>query len=302
MIHSRLRRLSLAFLVVVGTCGAAGCLIRIPGPQPAPLNITPATLPHAVEGRAYEAVVFAEPDTATAWEVTSGVLPVGVTLSRESGRLTGTPLEPGTFTFTVTARDGSLFVRSGQFSQTLRVIPTLVLNAALNAGRVGEAYSGSVVASGGEPPYGFESLGLPAGLAFDPVAGTISGTPQFPAEAVQLQFRVTDSGSPSQTTVFSTSIEIKPRPVSITTTTLPMGQLGVSYSQAIAAVDGSPPYSWRVAALSGVLPSGLRLNPDTGAISGVPTSAGEFTFTIEVADSDDPASVASQAFVLTITE
>ena len=64
---------------------------------------------------------------------------------------------------------------------------------------------------------------------------------------------------------------------------LPGGQAGVSYSQTLTASNGNTPYTWSV--ISGSLPSGLSLNPATGAITGTPAVAGAYTFTIQVTDS-----------------
>ncbi len=49
------------------------------------------------------------------------------------------------------------------------------------------------------------------------------------------------------------------------------------------AAGGSPPYSWQLTA--GALPGGLSLNASSGVISGTPSAAGTFNFTIQVTDS-----------------
>jgi hypothetical protein len=65
--------------------------------------------------------------------------------------------------------------------------------------------------------------------------------------------------------------------------TLPAGTVGVAYAQTVTATGGTaPPNGFAVA--SGTLPPGLTLNPTTGAISGTPTTAGPFTFTIGASD------------------
>jgi hypothetical protein len=44
-----------------------------------------------------------------------------------------------------------------------------------------------------------------------------------------------------------------------------------------------PPYHYALS--SGILPPGLTLDPDTGVISGTPTLAGTYIFTVLVTDS-----------------
>src|SRR5207244_9684918 len=61
------------------------------------------------------------------------------------------------------------------------------------------------------------------------------------------------------------------------------GQVGVPYNSALVASGGIPPYTFSI--ISGALPPGLTLNPATGAITGIPTDAGNFPFTAQVVDS-----------------
>ena len=69
-------------------------------------------------------------------------------------------------------------------------------------------------------------------------------------------------------------------PLAITTTSLPNGTKGDAYSATLAASGGTLPYTWSII---GSLPSGLSLNPSTGIITGIPTSAaGTFSFTVQV--------------------
>lgn len=63
---------------------------------------------------------------------------------------------------------------------------------------------------------------------------------------------------------------------------LPRAEVGVAYSQPLVALGGTPPYGRSIA--TGCLPSGLSLNACTGVISGTPTEAGMFAFTVQVKD------------------
>jgi hypothetical protein len=65
--------------------------------------------------------------------------------------------------------------------------------------------------------------------------------------------------------------------------TPPGGTVGVSYGFCFSASGGTPPYSFAIVA--GSIPPGTSLDPATGCITGTPTAAGTFCFTIEATDS-----------------
>ena len=85
--------------------------------------------------------------------------------------------------------------------------------------------------------------------------------------------------------------------LSITPSSLPNGQVGVSYSQTLIASNGNTPYTWSVS--SGSLPGGLSLDPATGAITGTPTTSGAYSFTIQV--TDNTGETVSVAFSINIS-
>ena len=88
-------------------------------------------------------------------------------------------------------------------------------------------------------------------------------------------------------------------PVSISTASLPNGQVGVAYSTALSATGGTAPYAWSLT--SGALPAGLLLSASTGVISGTPTAAATaMPLTFLVKDSSSPASTNSASLTLTI--
>ena len=67
------------------------------------------------------------------------------------------------------------------------------------------------------------------------------------------------------------------------TATLPPATVGSTYGGSVTASGGVAPYV--VAIASGQLPSGLSLNATSGDISGTPTTAGTFAFTVSASDS-----------------
>jgi hypothetical protein len=164
-------------------------------------------------------------------------------------------------------------------------------------GQIGVAYSQTVQATGGTTPYSWSIVGgsLPAGLSLGSSSGTISGTPTT-AGTSNFTVRVTDSQGTPDTDDQALSIAI-PVDLSVTTSSLPGGQVSVAYSQSLAATGGVTPYSWSLA--SGSLPAGLSLSSG-GVISGTPTAAGTSNFTVQVSDSQTPADTATKALSITI--
>jgi hypothetical protein len=79
-----------------------------------------------------------------------------------------------------------------------------------------------------------------------------------------------------------------------TSATLLSGFTGGAYAQDLSATGGVTPYTWTL--VSGALPAGLAISG--AAIAGTPTTAGTFTFTLQVADA--VGDVTTLAFSLTV--
>ncbi|MGH3110313.1 MAG: putative Ig domain-containing protein, partial [Gaiellaceae bacterium] len=125
---------------------------------------------------------------------------------------------------------------------------------------------------------------LPGGLSLDSSTGAVAGTPTS-SGTYSFTAEVSDDASQSDTQALSITVDPAPAPppLAITTPpTLPAATQRVSYSVALAATGGDPPYTW--SRVSGSLPKGLTLSP-SGVISGTPTKRGNSTFTLRVRDS-----------------
>lgn len=85
-------------------------------------------------------------------------------------------------------------------------------------------------------------------------------------------------------------------PLAVTTTSLPGGTVTVPYSATLTATGGTGTgYSWTVSA--GALPGGLLL-ATSGTLSGTPTAAGTFDFTLKVTDSSGATATAGLSLVM----
>lgn len=178
-----------------------------------------------------------------------------------------------------------------------------VTTTSLPDGVTTSAYSAALSAFGGVYPYTWSiSSGslTGSGLSLDSATGVISGATPV-AGTYTFTVKVTDNNSPTKNTA-TRSLSIKISSVNITNTTLKSWTQGVEYSntpaETLAATGGTAPYTWSVS--SGNFPSGLTLNASSGAITGIPTASGIFTFTVNATDSAGTPATATKEFTITI--
>jgi uncharacterized protein (TIGR03437 family) len=168
---------------------------------------------------------------------------------------------------------------------TSNTVLTITSPSPLANGAVGLAYSLSFAATGGLTPYSWSVTSgvLPAGLNLGST-GSLTGTP---TAAGQFAFTigVADSaqGPAAQTASKSFTLRISPA-LSITTTSPIAATAGSSLTVVLTATGGAPLYLWFVAPGS-QLPPGITLDASSGFLSGTPTTAGTYNFTVTVQDS-----------------
>ena len=176
--------------------------------------------------------------------------------------------------------------------------PPTITTTSLPNGTASTAYSFTLQGSAtGSMTWAVISGSLPSGLSLTGSTGVISGTPSA-AGTFNFTIRLTDSAT-ALTDSQALSIVVDPAytAVSITTTSpLTGGSVGTAYSVTIAKANGIAPYDWAVT--SGSLPAGVTLTAATGVLSGVPTTSGGTSFTLQV--TDGRGNTASRAFSLTI--
>jgi large repetitive protein len=258
--------------------------------------------PAANVGQAYSAVFEGSGGSGTPYtfKVVAGSLPPGIsccTIGDEGdGQIQGTPTKEGTFAFTVQIEDPARDTAQANFSVTVGPPLPLVISgpACCGSGDVGTAFLYDLIASGGVQPYTWSVTGtLPPGIKFSlsptpNFSGTPTATGTFP-----LTIEVTDStgtqASQSGSIVISPAgTPPPPAPLQIVApgagTPDDVGTVGESFDETLEASGGVTPYSWAITGL----PPGLSITPgpsEESEISGTPTTAGTYSFTITVTDS-----------------
>ncbi|MHB8092066.1 MAG: putative Ig domain-containing protein, partial [Syntrophales bacterium] len=249
-----------------------------------PLVITTPRFNDGIVGTAYNQTIAASGGYGSyQWAVFSGTLPDGLSLDPQTGVISGTPAAStyGIIILSVTDDFGRVTYKdySIKISDPLRV-----LTSALPKGLRNEAYSEAIRKDGGIGPYTFSYSGtLPAGLSLNTSTGAISGTPTT-AGLTNFGITVSDSTYPTAQTV-TQNLSLRVTSVLTVTTSeiLPNIKKDVAISPlTLVAKGGASPYTW--AFVSGTLPGGISLDPQTGQITGTPTEKGDFVFTIAVTD------------------
>jgi uncharacterized protein YhjY with autotransporter beta-barrel domain len=177
--------------------------------------------------------------------------------------------------------------------------PITVTPASLPAPQVGTAYTPvTLSASGGTSPYTYTltsgNASLPPGMTFTNSSATFSGTPTEDGDYT-VSIQVEDSTGITTTKSYALDV---PAPV-FTFSTLPQPTVGIAYNQQIAVTGGTSPYT-NFSVSSGALPSGLSLS-SSGVLSGTPTTAANYNFTVQMADSSTPTTYyGAHTYTLTV--
>ncbi|NTW84849.1 MAG: hypothetical protein HGB30_01650 [Holophagaceae bacterium] len=209
--------------------------------------------------------------TPSSYQVTSGVLPAGLSIDPSTGIISGTPtatVNPAT-SVTIKGSNGT-----GYASQTLSITVNGAAPTALNYSTPNTYTNGTPIApnnpnpTGGTPSSYSVSPALPAGISLNTTSGVISGTPSIGAAAANYTVTGTN-GAGSVTKVVSVTV-VAAAPTALHYSTPVLYAVGDTVLNE-PNPDGGVPTSYAIT--SGTLPAGLTLNTTTGVISGSPTAS-----------------------------
>jgi len=315
-----MRRLKLALVVVsalaaIAVTGGSAADFDIDG---GPCRETPGEAlllrcPTAYVGVPYEVQIVSEEGSGCEpydwFEVVNSSLPPGLSMTRD-GLISGTPTSAGFTRFWLwdhdltAAQGGPDWCQREDRSEhefSIPVDPGLaIVNPSVKPASVGQPYSETLTAkrvdtlnplSGADvqASWSVESGTLPQGVTLSPT-GVLSGTPTSEG-SYQFVVKAQD-GSPFDTKTYTLAVR---QPLSVRSPFAPAqtgrAEVGIRFGATATATGGTGSYTWAIA--SGALPAGLALNTSSGAIAGIPQTAGNFTFGLTATDAEGRVATAN---------
>ncbi len=242
--------------------------------------------------------------------------PSGASINQTTGAFTWTTTEaqgPGSYPITVAVSDGSL-----KATQTFTVVvnevnePPLmpgIGNQTVNEGQLLLLIAAAADRDEPKNKLTFSLSGAPAGASIDPNTGVFTWIPtedQGPSTS-QITIQVSDGGTPNLTVsqTFTVVVNEVNSPPSLSPISGATVNEGSPLALTVSGTDSDLPAGVLTYGLGFDAPSGMSINPTSGAISWTPTEQqgpGSFTFTVQVSDSGTPALTASGSVTVVVTE
>jgi len=247
--------------------------------------VNPVFLPKGTNGVAYPSVTFTQTGgDGTVTFSKTGTLPSGMNFDVPTATLSGTPTQPGSFLFTISATETNC-AGSREYGLAISCPNTRISLSpgSLPSATVNTAYPiMTFSATGGTGPYTFARAGvLPDGMSFDAATATLSGTPTqtgvFP-----FTISVTESNGCGDSQDYALAVSCQSETITVNPSAVAAGTASVAYTpQVFTGSGGTGPYAFFKA---GALPAGMTFDTPTATLSGTPTETGTFPFTISATE------------------
>ena len=240
-------------------------------PQLVAPTITSSAITNVLRGNTYTYDVEASGNPEPTYFLITN--PGGMMINSNSGVITWTPTNTGSFNVTVRATNSE-----GADDQSFAIdvadqpaIPAITSSAVLNA-VVGNAYSYDVEASGVPPP-SFTLATAPSGMSINATTGLISWEPTQEGSFNVVVQAVNSQGTDDQSfTISVASMSIAP---SITSAPVSNAIVDSTYTYVVEATGNpAPTFSLSMA------PAGMTIDDISGVISWTPTTEGSFNVSV----------------------
>ena len=287
----------LVILLVSLSSGCSGLVQVNSSPAPASPSITTQPTSQTVT----------EGQSAAFGVAATGIAPLTYQWKKNGVAITGAISSSYTTPSTTSSDNGAMFsvIVSNSTGSATSASAMLTVNAAAVAPSITTQPASQAVTAGQSATFSVTATGTaPLTYQWKRNGSTLTGAKSFSYTTASTtssdngaQFSLVVSNSAGSATSASATLTVNAAsaPLQISTAQLPGGFVSGIYNSTLAATGGSTPYNWSL--LSGSLPNGLSLN-SSGVVSGTPSLAGSFPFTVQVKDAS--STTASRNFSINI--